>query len=275
MALVEAADASLANAGVDGALLRVLVDPAEDELAWFPLDGSHPLELLLRFVVPDNWRAVGVWCAGWAHRLDETGRARRGSGSPPVTVTLLVERSGAAAGLLREGDTITPLLERPEGVVADACRRALGLPTTAPAGSTAELWALYWLDRLVEIASQADGAARLRTWPAVAALHPAVAGLPARDRAAAIGEPARLAAAALAWSDAWPWARLRAEPGALNLPWLDLTPALAAWMDDGMWSRWLLSALPPAEDLLASVHALLGDRVAAAVDMVIEASCAG
>jgi hypothetical protein len=45
-------------------------------------------------------------------------------------------------------------------------------------------------------------------------------------------------------------------------------------MDDGMWARWLLAALPHLDDLQASVHDLLGDEVAAEVDRVIEASCA-
>jgi capsular polysaccharide biosynthesis protein len=84
-----------------------------------------------------------------------------------------------------------------------------------------------------------------------------------------------LARAAVRWAAAWPWSRLRAEPAAFDVPWLDRTPALAAWMDDGMWARWLLSALPQVDDLRAAVHDLLCERLAAAVDEVVTASCGG
>jgi hypothetical protein len=162
-------------------------------------------------------------------------------------------------------------------MVADACRRAFGLPTSPPPLSTAELWAAYWLDRIVEVAAEPPGGCRLRSWAEVAALHPALA-----DRAGPGSGPAddpdRLAAAgaaAAAWAERWTWARLRAAPDTLDLPWLDRSPALAAWMDDGMWARWLGSALPQSEDLLAAVHDLLGARLAVAVERVIGGSGAG
>jgi hypothetical protein len=280
MALVRTAAAELAPARADGAILRVVPDPrGRPTLAWFPLDGGHPLELLLRFIAPAAWWAIGVCASGWAHELDDHGRQQRGpaSESPTVEVTVLVARTGAAAGLLRQGDQVTELPGHPEGVVADACRRALGLPTgPPPEGSTARLWAQCWLDRIVEAAAQPGGRRRVRSWRAVASLHPAVG--PRLDLTAAdppAHDPARLAELARRWSEAWPWPRLRAEPAAVDLPWLDRTPALAAWMDDGMWARWLLSALPHLDDLQASVHDLVSDLVAARVDRVIEASCTG
>ncbi|HKE77054.1 MAG TPA: hypothetical protein VKB57_25760, partial [Acidimicrobiales bacterium] len=182
-ALVEAAEVELSTAGVESALLRVSSDPAAGgpELSWMDLDGAHPLELLLRLEAPPHWRAVGVSCQGWAHPLDARGRTRRGPGSPPVTVTLLVESTGETAGVLRQGDEVTPLPDRPEGVIADACRRVLGLPTAPPPPSTAELWTLYWLDRIVEEATRTD--AQLRTWSSVAALHPATETAPTEHHA--------------------------------------------------------------------------------------------
>jgi hypothetical protein len=277
-ALVEAAAVELSTAGVEGALLRVLADPADGggpELAWIPLDGAHPLELLLRLAAPPHWRAVGVSCSGRAHPLDARGRTRRGPHPPSVTVTLLVDRAGESAGLLREGQAVTALPGRPEGLVADACRRAFGLPTTPPPPSTAELWALYWLDRIVEVGSRAGAGPPLRTWAAVAGLHPAVDTAPPPGRDPTPAEVAALARSAVRWAAAWPWARLRAEPATLDLPWLDRTPALAAWMDDGMWARWLLSGLPHGDDLRAAVHDLVCERLAAAIDEVVTASCGG
>ncbi|HKE77551.1 MAG TPA: hypothetical protein VKB57_28280, partial [Acidimicrobiales bacterium] len=98
---------------------------------------------------------------------------------------------------------------------------------------------------------------------------------PPPHRGAAPAEVDALARAAVRWAAAWPWSRLRAEPAAFDVPWLDRTPALAAWMDDGMWARWLLSALPHADDLRAAVHSLLCERLAAAVDEVATPSCGG
>jgi hypothetical protein len=54
------------------------------------------------------------------------------------------------------------------------------------------------------------------------------------------------------------------------MPWLDLTPRLAEWMDDGMWARWVLSGFPQPDDLRAAVHSLLAEPLAAAVDQVVE-----
>jgi hypothetical protein len=266
MALVRAADAELATNTPGGAILRV-IDSPDAELAWFPLEGAHPLDHLLGFVAPPHWRALGVSCAGRAHRLDTAGRVRRQRDSPAVTVTHLVDRSGDTAGLMRQRDEVTALPGRADGVVADACRRALSLATAPPPPSTADLWALCWLDRLVDRASRADAASALRDWPTIAHLHPAASPpLGVRD-------PASLVASANDLTEAWTWARLRAEPMVLDLPGGRPSTAIAGWMDDGMCARWLLAALPAGDDLLAAVHDLLPAALAQAVDQVVQASC--
>jgi hypothetical protein len=160
--------------------------------------------------------------------------------------------------------------DRPEGVVADACRRALGLPTAPPPGSTRELWALLWLDRVVDAAAGGGPGARPTTWPALARLHPAAG--PHGDPTAAALHPVALAAAAGTLAAAWPWHRLRADPGAIPLPGARPAPGLEAWMDDGMWARWLLSHLPAAGDLLSAVRALLPPALAETVAGVVGAT---
>jgi hypothetical protein len=276
MALVTAADADLSSAGVDGAILRLSdLPPVAESFTWFPLEGAHPLEVLLGFVAPRHWRALGVSCAGRAQRLDVAGRHRHGAAGAAaepdaVTVTLLVDRAGAAAGLMRRGDEVTPLPGRPDGAVADACRRALALPTAPPSESTLGLWTLGWLDRLVEHASRADAASRLHSWSVVAGLH-AAAGHPGGPPGAALS-PAALAGSAGALAEAWTWARLRADPAVADVPGPPPTPELAAWMDDGMWARWLLSRLPAADDLMAAVHALLPSVLADGVELVAQAA---
>ena len=97
--------------------------------------------------------------------------------------------------------------------------------------------------------------ARPTTWPALARLHPAAG--PHGDPTGAALPPVELAAAAGMLAAAWPWHRLRGDPGAVPVPGARPVSGLAAWMDDGMWARWLLSHLPAVDDLLSAVGALL------------------
>ena len=271
MALVMAVDDELSTLAVDGALLRVSdLMPAHESFMWTPLDGAHPLELLLGFRAPLHWRALGVSCPGRSHALDDDGgRARLAGEGDPVTVTLLVDRRGASASVVRSGPTVTPMPGRTDGAVADACRRALDLPTAPPPPSTIGLWTLAWLDRVVDTASRADASRRLRTWPQVAELHPAVG--PLAGSTSGMAGPAPLAQAARALAQAWPWARLREHAGAGETPGHPPSPQLSAWMDEGMWARWLLSRLPAADDLMAAVQALLPPRLGDDVAMVARA----
>jgi hypothetical protein len=332
-ALVAAADNALAHGGSRvgrpaGALLRVTAPTADAtlELAFYPLDAAHPVDVLLGFVAPDHWRALGVSSTGLAHPVGDDGRVVRRADAPHVMITVLIDRSGRGAGVLREGDRTTPMPGAPEGVVADACRRALGLCTAPPPGGTAGLWTRCWLDRIVDAASRAadpdhrttgadpgaadpasraaadpasraadagtramadpagraaDGGTReggrggrpcLDTWAAVARLHPAVPTTPpgwAHDPAPA---PEALVEATRALADAWPWARLRADPGVVDLPGSVPAPHVIEWMDDGMWARWLLGAFPGVDDLVDAVGALLQPEIAAAVSEVVDAS---
>jgi hypothetical protein len=274
MALVMVVDDELSTLDVDGALLRVSeLAPVGKSCMWTPLDGAHPLELLLGFRAPLHWRALGVSCRGRSHPLDEHGeRARDDQAGAPVTVTMLVDRRGAAASVVRTGPTVTPMPGRTDGAVADACRRALDLPTAPPPPSTLGLWTLAWLDRVVDTASRADATHRLQTWPRVAELHPATG--PLGGSSSGMAGPAPLARAAVALAEAWPWARLREQAGAAGTPGPPPSPQLSAWMDEGMWARWLLSRLPAADDLLAAVRVLLPPRLGEDVATVAGAGLA-
>ena len=73
--LVRSADADLSATGVDGAILRISdLAPVSESFTWFPLDGAHPLEVLLGFVAPPHWRALGVSCGGRAQRRQDADR---------------------------------------------------------------------------------------------------------------------------------------------------------------------------------------------------------
>jgi hypothetical protein len=279
-ALVEAADATLAGLGTRApasAVLRVSAPHAHPpgELTWFPIDPVHPLDLLLGFTAPAHWSALGVSSSGLQHELGDDGRVVRGADPPRVRITVLFDRSGRGAGLLRRGAGLTALPGQPEGTVADACRRALGLDTAPPPPTTVGLWTRCWLDRVVDALAGSGGGrggAGPPTWRDIARLHPASSGVatcgPVGDRP----DPGALADAARALADAWPWARLRAEPGVVDVPGPLPTARVAAWMGDGMWARWLLAAFPALDDLVDAACSLLTPDLAHAARQVVAAS---
>ncbi|MGH9112194.1 MAG: hypothetical protein ACRDZN_07855, partial [Acidimicrobiales bacterium] len=88
---VETADAALAPTTADGAILRVatLAD-GPDDLAWFPLAGGHPLDVLLGFVAPRHWVALGVSTPGDAHPVADDGRVVRRAEPSRIRLTVLL-----------------------------------------------------------------------------------------------------------------------------------------------------------------------------------------
>jgi hypothetical protein len=254
-------------------------------------DGSHPLDLLLGLTAPPGWAGIGLRCQGHAYDLAVDPRAssdqpppdlRAPSGPPApdervepiaVVVTVLLDRTGHGAGLLRRGAATTRLDGPPEGVVGDACRRALGLPTGPPPPSTTDLWLRIWLDRLVEAVVFADDGGRFTSWAAVAALHPAAPGQATSPRANTrstrqpplVDDPYLLADATLQMAALWPWSRLRLDPELVDTAQPPLPGHLAGWMDDGMFARWVLSDLVALDVLASTVEALLPPAIAAAV----------
>ena len=276
-ARVDEADAALAPTTSDAAILRVanLGADGPDDLAWFPLDGGHPLDVLLGFVAPEHWVALGVSTPGEAHPVGDDGRVVRSTDPSPIRVTVLFDRSGRAAGRLRQGGDVSAMPGSPEGVVADACRRCLGLATGPPPATTALLWTLCWLDRLVDAAGRAAASPRLASWAEVARLHPAASSPPPGPEADVGHEPGALAAATVLLAEAWPWSRLRADPSLIDVPGPLPEPHVIRWMDDGMWARWLLSTFPTIDDLVAAVCGLLPDCVASAVVEAVDGSLGG
>jgi hypothetical protein len=278
---VDNVDAIMAARGArapTGALLRVSASDADPpgELAWFPIDPIHPLDLLLGFVAPVHWWALGVSSCGRQHPIGGDGRVMRSTGSPRVRITVLIDRSGGGAGLLRRGDERTALPGPPDGAVADACRRALGLETAPPPRTTVGLWTRCWLDRVVDTLAQSSGAGggpRPPTWRDLTRLHPASSVAATRWSGAGLGLDAdALAHATRALADAWPWARLRADPAVLDVPGPLPDARVVAWMDDGMWARWLLAAFPALDDLVDAACSLLTPNLARAAKQVVDAS---
>jgi hypothetical protein len=247
---------------IEGGLLVRIDQPVpthpDDELilGHKPLDG-HPARELLGFVAPDTWWALGVVCPGWANPAgDDLGdvdmdRGRRDGpryadrpGRRRVRAVSLVARDGAeAARLVLDDDPPIDPGACGEGLIPDCLRRALGLPTAPPAIAVAELWATRWLG---EIVAAGEAGCRRVGWAEAAALHP-VAEVLAPGRTITHDDLIP-AASALQTTVGWADVRARVAAGHWSAP--DLSPDVAAWMDDGMFSRWVLGGSPPLEELL-------------------------
>lgn len=236
--------------------LLLFVEPAGDDVdvGVRPLDpGEHPFSALAGFTAPDTWAAVGVRASGTARFLDDPAR------EPERTATtFLVDRQGHEASLLRTAEGVQVASGPMEGTIPDACRRVLGLATAPPPPSTAVLWTLAWLDRLLTAWGEPVERRHLSSsWEEVARRHPAL------DRQllppATCDDPSSLVRLGRAHAAAWPWHRLRAEPHALDLPDGSLPVAITSWMDDGFYARWAVGSYPPLRVLATDLPALLGE----------------
>ncbi len=230
-------------------------------------DDEHPLDHLLGFVAPAEWRAVGLVSYGWAAPLDGEPAATLPPSEHPERVRVrsvhLVGRDGAEAATTAFEDGRA--IDQPSGgVVADSLRRAMGTPTPPPAEPVLELIAAIWLehaiakvcdDVLIGVVPGATGSRGRRrgrlTWAALAAQNP----LLARARAGGLRLGARrLPDIGLTFASFVTWSDLRWESMTGARPWgIAVDPDLAAWMDDGMYARWLLDGRLPSEMLAAEL----------------------
>lgn len=235
---------------------------------------GHPFRHLLGFTAPDEWTVLGVTCCGWAGSTDADVPPSMQEGRRRIRQTFLVGRSGATASVIRfqDGGASQRLHDPAEGRMVDALQRCLQLPTRPPDTETTALFTAWWLDNVV---SAGRAAPKRLTWKQVCDQHPAVRLLRAAGQPAITGDPV---AAGRALADVFDWARLRELFCETPVP-DTIDPGLAAWMDEGMLSRYLFAALPsigtllveslghatPATGsrLLVAVRSLLTSRVAA------------
>ncbi|MGH9186030.1 MAG: hypothetical protein ACRD0U_09485 [Acidimicrobiales bacterium] len=246
-------------------LVRLTAGPRPDafDLGLRPLDDfPSAIDALLGLTAPTEWAAIGVVAEGDA--WNEPAGAANGTGPRRVRVVHLVDRTGTAAWSVRaEGEeptrsTTSEIGDGAEGRIDDACRRALGCATPPPTASTLELWAALWLD--ATLATAASTPDWCPTWADVAALHPALTML-AGDGGLRAGDADHLPSLGRVLTRARPWEHLRrcCADGAWSVPFL--SAAHADWMDEGMFSRWLLDGLPPVGELASAVCDLLPGRV--------------
>jgi hypothetical protein len=246
--------AERAGWGARPSLVRVTAAPAAAPEKGFDL-GIRPLDdegsvvdALAGFTAPSEWMAIGVVTEGNARHLVDAGTERR-----RVRCVHLVDRSGASASTLRlQGDDPTVFAgddDSGRGRIDDACRRALGLPTPPAEARAIELWAVVWLDRVLQALAEDDASDPPPDWDEIVCRHPAVAMVLCElyDRGEDPADNLVRLATRLAEVHSWPVLRQACAAG--DWPVDGIPPDVAAWLDDGSFSRWVLGACPALGDL--------------------------
>lgn len=215
------------------------------------------MERMYGWTAPEECWAVGVVADAWARPLVDPGpgglRAAPGDGERQrVRTRCLVSRHGEVVSRLHLADGRV-VEDRPStGRTLDAMHRCVGLPTPPPERPSSDLLTLVWLAEILAAAGVQGAWRRRISWPEAVGVHPAVRALQEDGHEVPLDHVEQVLAAA---GRAWSWSRLRelASGGS----WLsDLVPAgLAGWMDDGMFSRWVLGSAPPLLEVLAEVRA--------------------
>jgi hypothetical protein len=162
---------------------------------------------------------------------DLTGRPSTASDRFRIRSVHVVARDGTELGGFRTAGEPLTLQGHVMGMVPDALRRSLGLGTPPADIPAAHLTAADWLDLVVEDPRAA------RTPPT-----------PYGD-----------------WEDA----RWDVVTGQRRVS--DLTPTMAAWMDAGMFARWMTPTFPRTDDHLAAVRRQVDASVYAALHATLEA----
>jgi hypothetical protein len=248
---LDAFDATVTERGWDQPPLLLRLEASRSgcgklELGMRALD-RHPATELLGFSAPLSWRAVGVSAEGWATSFPDLApqghRGKPTSASPRsrVRTLVLLGCGGELVGRARCEDG-RQLAEPPtEGLVVDCLRRALGRPTPPPTATTNVLFASMWLENVLAPSHRWPNQL---TWRETVALHPALRLLAREGRGAKVDDVEEAVGALGKVCD---WSMVRQQ---VIHDWkAGLDPSLAAWMDTGMVSRWLLDRRPGVDEL--------------------------
>lgn len=196
---------------------------------------------MMGWVAPPRCLAIAVVADGSV--LPDPATDPGGSGR--VRVVCLLDRWGRVAGRIHLDDHPIRLEPPSGGRLLDCMRRAFDLPTPPPTAPSAALVERIWLGAVVDATR---GGVVALGWEQVRRLHPAVTvlaghGLEVTD--GLVDDALRLAPAA--WS--WEWLRRQTADGRWGGHLVD--PELADWMDEGMFSRWVLDETRTSAELLA------------------------
>ena len=242
----------VADAGGDGpALLGFsFVEGGVDVAATLiPHDPRCVAAGLFGFTAPDHWAGAAVVCGGAPRPLDDNLAPGPDDAPREAVAVMVVDRAGHVASSVRmdDGDPYDP--GPPSGLLVDALHRTLGLPAPGPHPPPAAMVLSVWVDRLVTLAV----GGHVPTWTEAALVHP---GVPGHGGVAASAETVAHATTEVLEGQGWSEVRSRCAAGGYRAA--DLSRTEAAWMDDTLFARWMLSAVPdlrPACHLLRSLGA--------------------
>ena len=262
--LLAAIEAGLHDDGPGHGPLAVAIEGYDADgidVAVRPFECADIVEALAEIEAPAAWSAFGVICEGRSRGLihGPTGpRADETSEPRPVRLGVLVDRSGPTVAGLRQADGgFVPLPDDTAlGRVPDACRRVLGLGTPPPTVPIDEFWTIWWLERVLTAGLDRPGEL---SWAQVVTLHPGVTAslsVPPPDPSPTPGSDARLDAGRAEAGEIG-WERFRQLLAGQPDTALQVRPEIAAWMDDGMFSREVLGALPSLGRLLDELEPLV------------------
>ena len=206
------------------------------DLAVSPLLTSDPVGSIFGFDAPANWCAFGVASAATAAPCLRDGVQSH------VCFAYLVDREGTHACAARDQHSNLTVFDyvgasAELGRIPDACRRVLRLPTPPPALAPRTYWILEWLDRILALAIGRDLGSPPPPWNRIEALL------------------------RIESDDTHPWAILRRQCAAGHLDIGGISPRLAAWMDDGMFSREAIGAFPEPQDMVADLAELMPPHI--------------
>lgn len=235
--------------------LRFIENPLTE--SGMTVEMSREPGLLIGWTAPPECAAVGMVATGHTRPLSEGVESLSlWHAGAQIRMCCVVGRSGEVGWMLEGADGQTWAEAPSEGKMLDALKRCLGLSTTPPEVPAAEIHAAAWLSSVLE---QAIKSPNRLTWSDVARLHPLARLLKGdlvtsyqgdRSNAGDLDDLVRIAA------NAWSWREIRAQACDGNLNAL-IAPELAAWMDEGMFSRWLMDLVPQVDQLVGALAGYL------------------
>lgn len=223
------------------------------------LDTSADPRFVVGWVAPPGCLAVALVATGRAFALDDGADGTEADCElARVRLCCVVGRSGrigwTMTGPCSLGSTSAPT----EGRLLDALKRCFGLPTPQPTVPASVLHSTAWAASVLAMAVDSP---RPLTWAEVSRAHPLArlleGDLPPRPcEGDGDGDGDDLTDLVRIAANAWSWPEIRAQACDGHLEAL-IDPRVAEWMDDGMFSRWILQRVPPLDQLMGALRAYL------------------